>query len=41
MSDPREHATIGLTRWVVFVCLAALMLAAVAAAIVAIWRWIF
>lgn len=41
MSEPREHVTVGLTKWVVFICMAALMLGAVAAAIVAVWRWIF
>lgn len=38
---PNEHMTIGLVRWVIFLCMSALMIAAVAAAIVAVWRWIF
>lgn len=38
---PAEHITVGLVRWVIFLCMSALMFAAVAAAITAIWRWIF
>ena len=38
---PREHATVGLARWVGFLAFSALVLGGVAYLLIAIWRWLF